>query len=202
MRRFPALAAALAVMPAQAFAHSSVPGIEGFYTGFIHPLTTPAQIVALLATSLLIGQFRPSRYGVLGGGYVAALLAGLLFGDPLADLDPWLFGTATLAAGLAALLPGRVLPLAAALAVAAGFLLGAGSVPDAGGPLKDRIFTMAGSMLGGTALMLYAAGLATVALDKIRRNWFSIGLRILSAWVAAISALMLALALAVPGASV
>jgi hypothetical protein len=46
-----------ACSPDIAFAHGRpVPGLEGVYLGMAHPLSTPPQLLALLALGLLLGQ--------------------------------------------------------------------------------------------------------------------------------------------------
>jgi hydrogenase/urease accessory protein HupE len=187
-----AAAAAAATAADPAAAHSPVPGIEGFYTGILHPFGTPDQLLALLAAGLMLGGFSLARtapaFAALGLGLIGGALAGRLSGDPA----PWLLGMAVLAACLAALVPGRGRRLAVALALVAGGLLGWASIPDPG-PLRDRVVTAAGALTGSMAAILYLAGAADALRQRIDRPWMAIGLRVVAAWIAAIAALMLAL---------
>ncbi|MEE4120294.1 MAG: hypothetical protein V2I65_14915 [Paracoccaceae bacterium] len=198
-RRAPAAALALCAGASPAAAHSPLPGIEGFYAGLLHPLSTPDQALALLATGLLLGGFAMQRLAVAFGAAAIGLATGLALGTPTGDPAPWLFGLAALAAALAALVPGRALPLAALLSLGAGVLLGWASLPDAGPP-RDRAFTMAGSVTGAALGLLYLAGGLDLLRDRLRAPWLAVALRVLAAWIAAIALLMLALRLAAPQA--
>lgn len=202
-RRAPGAALALCAGAGPAAAHSPLPGIEGFYAGLLHPLSTPDQALALLATGLLLGGFAiqrlPVAFGAAAIGLATGLATGLARGTATGDPAPWLFGLAALAAAGAALAPGRALPLAALLSLGAGALLGWASLPDAGPP-RDRAFTMAGSVTGAALGLLYVAGGLDLLRDRLRAPWLAIALRVLAAWIAAIALLMLALSLAPPRA--
>jgi hydrogenase/urease accessory protein HupE len=198
-RHAPCAALALCASAGPAAAHSPLPGVEGFYAGLLHPLSTPDQAVALLATGLMLGGFAMRRrrpaFGAVTLGLATGMATGLALGTPTSDPAPWLFGFATLAAALAALAPGRALPLAALLSLGAGTLVGWASLPDAGLP-RDRAFTMAGSVTGAALGLLYLAGGLDLLRDRLRAPWLAIALRVLAAWIAAIAFLMLALHLA------
>jgi len=169
--------------------------MEGFYAGLLHPLSTPDQAVALLATGLLLGGFAMQRLAVAFGAVAVGLATGLALGTPSGNPAPWLFGLAALAAAVAALAPGRALPLAALLSLGAGALLGWALLPDAGPP-RDRAFTTSGSVTGAALGLLYLAGGLDLLRDRLRTPWLAVALRVLAAWIAAIALLMLALRLA------
>jgi len=175
-----------------------VPGIEGFYVGLRHPLTSPDQALALLATGLLLGGFPLSRlvaaFATLGVG----LLVGLALGDAGLSPAPWLYAFAAATAAVAALAPGRWRATAVCAAGMAGLLFGWASVPDPG-PAQDRFFTIAGSFAGALLLPLYLAGALDLLRERVDHPAFGIALRVLAAWVAAIAVLILALILAPPG---
>ena len=42
--------------PATALAHSTIPGLREFAGGALHPLTTPAHLLIIVALGLLLGQ--------------------------------------------------------------------------------------------------------------------------------------------------
>jgi hydrogenase/urease accessory protein HupE len=187
-----AIGVAFCACAGPAAAHSPLPGIDGFYAGLLHPVSTPDQALALLATGLLLGGFAMQRLHWAFGAATIGLAAGLALGTPTGDPAPWLFGLATLAATFAALAPGRALPLVVLLSLGAGAVLGWASLPDAG-PSRDRAFTMAGAATGAALGLLYLAGCIDLLRDRIRASALCIALRVLAAWIAAITLLMLAL---------
>lgn len=193
-----AVGVALGACAGPAAAHSPLPGIDGFYAGLLHPVSTPDQALALLATGLLLGGFAmqrlPAAFGAAAIGLVTGLATGLAPGVPTGDPAPWLFGLATVAAICTALAPGRALPLVVLLSLGAGALLGWASLPDAGPP-RDRAFTVAGAVTGAALGLLYIAGGIELLRDRIRAPALGIALRVLAAWIAAITLLMLALRL-------
>lgn len=199
IRRWVPLAAALLVgFPGPALAHSPMPGIEGFYLGLRHPLSTPDQALALIACGLLLGSFALRRMTPGFVGLAGGLLAGFVLGQGGGDPAPWLYGFAAGAAVWAALLPGRGRAAACALAVLAGALLGWASVPE-DGPVRDRVITMLGSFLSVSLLTLYLAGSVDMLRERFDAPWLGIALRVVAASVAAVAILMLALVLAGPG---
>jgi hydrogenase/urease accessory protein HupE len=176
-----------------AAAHSPAPGVEGFYAGLRHPLTTPDQALVLLATGLLLGGFALPR---LVPAFVA-LAAGLAVGLALGHLAPaapaWLYALAVATGAAAALLPGRGLGAAVALAGVCGLALGWASVPEPG-PSFDRAVTMTGSFAGALLLTLYLAGGIDLLRERLDRPAIRIAFRVAAAWITAIANLMLALA--------
>lgn len=180
-----------------AAAHAPAPGVEGFFLGLGHPVTAPAQIVVILALALLIGGFGTRAVPWMLGVFCAASLILVLAGPLVAALDVPLFAVALVAAVTAASLPGQGSALAFGLLALGGGLIGQASIPDAG-PLQDRIVTTAGALTGASLCLAYGVGLQVVLRQKVQAVWVPIGLRVLAAWVAAITALMLALSVA-PG---
>ena len=63
MKRWPFLLAAM-VWPAPAWAHGSVPGLQGIYSGMLHPFTSGPQLLAFFAMALVIQQRLPSSEDV------------------------------------------------------------------------------------------------------------------------------------------
>ncbi|SNS75874.1 HupE/UreJ family protein [Tropicimonas sediminicola] len=180
-----------------AFAHSPVPGLEGFYIGMLHPFSTPAQALLMVGMGLLASGYASERERYHFAAFPVATILGLILGSSSADLDPAMFATAFAVCALAALAPGRVHLLAVALVALGGFLIGAASIPDAG-PLRDRLFTMSGSLVGANLGLLYLFGIILVLKQRFTWDWVGIALRVAAAWVGAISLLMLALGLAGP----
>ncbi|SFD17158.1 HupE/UreJ family protein [Tropicimonas isoalkanivorans] len=179
-------------VPGTAQAHSAIPGVDGFYSGLLHPISTPAQVMLLLGVGLLIGGLKGQSFGKWLGLFCAATVLGMATGRWFGRLDEVMFAIAFLACVQAALAPGRLLPTVAALTLLGGVCIGAASVPEAG-PLRDRLVAMAGSFLGANAGLLYVVGARVILTDKVSRVWVDVGLRVAAAWLAAISAIMLAL---------
>jgi hydrogenase/urease accessory protein HupE len=196
-----AAAGALTLAAAPARAHSPVDGFDGFLIGFLHPLGTPSQILALLALGLLAARGWPERFdlrlAIFAGGLAAGFAAGQLGADAAAT-EPVLLGLALALATLGALLPqlpGRATAGAAALA---GLGVGIVSTPDPGPPGAVTI-TLIGSFLGATLALLYLAAAAGWLARRFPAPWMAIGQRVLAAWIAAISMVMLALVFAPAG---
>lgn len=192
------LALALALLPGPAAAHSPVPGIEGFYIGLSHPFSSPGQVLTLLSLGLLFGQRWPERFALAWAVFAAGCVLGAALGQagvtPASAEDQLL--AAALAAGVvAALWPSGPAQLSIALAGIAGVLIGLVSTPD-DGPFRAAAITLLGSFVGANLVLLYAAGGVGWLQERVRAAWMRIGLRVAAAWIAAIAALLLALAVA------
>lgn len=181
--------------PEGAFAHSSVPGLEGFNVGLVHPLSTPQQLLALLALGLLLGQCWPRKFAVAWLVFALAAVGGLTlgaagWGHSLAERA--LLVIAVAASSLATIAPTWVIVPGTVLAGTGGLFLGIVSTPDPG-PLRAMIITITGTYVGANLAFFYAIGGVGWLRDRFKKTWAHIGLRIVAAWIAAISCLMLAL---------
>lgn len=195
-----AAAAAAILVPREAWAHSPLPGIEGFYTGLLHPLTAPEQVLALLAVALLLAPMARRHIVRAWSAYALTTVVGIGLGQ--VDLTTGheaigLLALACLTASLGALGPTPPAPLGIALAGGAGLLLGIMSTPDPGS-LRDTAITLVGSLAGITVGLLYAAGGLSWLLDRFPMPAVRIGLRVAAAWVGAVALLMTAFAIADP----
>lgn len=190
----------LMMVPGAASAHSPIPGIKGFYTGLLHPLTTPAQMLLLLGLGLLIAGFAVQmvRWHLLA--YLAATLVGAIAAAGLDDVDTGLFTIAMAACALAALVPGKFAPVVFLTAAVGGVLMGVEAMPDPG-PTRDRIITLSGSLIGANLLLLYLFGAVHFVKQRYGQAWVRIAFRIAAAWIGAISMVMLALRFAPQAAS-
>jgi len=99
------------------------------------------------------------------------------------------------ASSLAALAPSWVIVPGTLLAGAGGLFLGIASTPDPG-PLRAMISTITGTYVGANLAFFYAVGGVGWLRDGFNMAWAHIGLRIIAAWIAAISCLMFALSVA------
>lgn len=187
-------------LPGQGLAHSPIPGIKGFYIGLLHPLTSPAQVLALLALGVAFGLRWPRLFAMAWAAFAGCYLVGIALGQagvPVASAEPALLALAFATGAFAALWPsGPAAPLIAA-AGAAGLLIGIVSTPDPGS-LRSTVITLTGSFVGAVVALLYAAGGLGWLYERTSAAWLRIGFRIAAAWISAIAALILALALAAP----
>ncbi|MEX2468468.1 MAG: HupE/UreJ family protein [Pseudohongiellaceae bacterium] len=189
---------ALLAWPAAALAHSPYPGIRGFYVGVLHPLTTPAHVLLIVAISVLLGTRVTDKRMRCLGVLFAATACGLLLAFLLAPLLPTqsLLLLLTTALGLMIVLP-REMPawLYPALTGASGFLLGLESIPEPG-PVLDVFITTFGSLAGIHYLIMYGSRFAGTAWQRWQSPVSSIAVRVAGSWISAIGCLMLAFALA------
>ncbi|MCV6598050.1 MAG: HupE/UreJ family protein [Mangrovicoccus sp.] len=184
------LAFGLIAGPAQA--HAPIAGIEGFYTGVLHPFTSPAQALLIISLGLLASSFAIPKARWLLGAFLVASLLGLWLGFTPPDLDPLCFAIAFAACACAALCPKRLPLLAALWTTLGGLCIGRLSIPDAG-PVPDQIITASGAIIGANLGLLYIFGLTHAIQDRLAAPWVAIAFRIAAAWLGAISLLMLAL---------
>ncbi|MDJ0991994.1 MAG: HupE/UreJ family protein [Dinoroseobacter sp.] len=175
-----------------ACAHSPVPGLEGFYTGMLHPFSTPSQLLVMVGLGLLVGAFAVKSARWLLCGFLVGTFAGLLMGPLIPDIDPIMFALAFAACCLVALIPGRLMLIAIALAITGGYLIGEASIPDEG-PTRDRLFTMSGSIVGANVGLLYLFSIVDFVRSRCVWPWVGVAFRVIAAWLGAISLMMLAL---------
>lgn len=182
--------AALLVAPACAWAHGAIPGIGHFYSGLLHPLTEPAQGVALLALGLRMGQRGATHVGDAVLALILAVFLGLaatlLFSGVNTDTVLLAIGAAAaLSVSADQLLPRWVLVgIAGLLGVAVG--LGSGPEGLAGSSLW---LSLAGTWIGVVLVPAWVAAMTSFA----QRNWMKIAVRVMSSWVAASALVVLAL---------
>ena len=194
MWRF-AVAFVVLMRPQAALAHASVPGTRGFYYGFVHPFTVPAEVLALLACGLVFSRNMQGFDKVLGGYIVAstAAFAICLRVAPFNASLPLL--VLALAAGCVL---ASALPLTAAVSrlvgIALGALAGAVAAPDEGA-LTAMVITGAGAVAGATITLIYVAAGAGWLQTTLTWRWLPIALRVIGSWIVAISVLLIALAI-------
>lgn len=98
-----------------AYAHSPIPGIEGFYVGLVHPFSTPSQALLMLGLGLLISGLRQNQFAPGLGVFLVSMLATLFVGPLLDKPEVALFASAALVCAMVALWPRTYFPVALAV---------------------------------------------------------------------------------------
>jgi hypothetical protein len=186
--------AATVLSAVHAVAHPVVPGITGFPALMLHPLLITHQALALIAAMLLIGRSPAlSRWRAIVGFAAAVGLAhgaqGFL---PGLFTYYWIAASALIAA--AAAMAAAFDPIPARLALPAIIILGSviGLDTDADTPgLWPRLEAVAAAIFTGTLLLLLAGFIGSYSLPSPIR----LMARILAAWIAAATMMILAFAL-------
>ncbi len=181
----------LLAIPQLGLAHSPIEGIDSFYSGLLHPVFVPAQLLLVVALRLFIVQrgLKDNQSAVLA--FLVAVAAGLT--------AAW-FSVGTnievlvlSAAAFIGILIVASFPLnrflCALIAALAGLLLGMDSAQETLSG-KERFFSLLGSGLGLYLLLFYPMAAADI-FNK--RPWQKIGVRVIGSWFAASSMLVLAL---------
>jgi urease accessory protein len=160
-----------------------------FAAGLLHPLGTPAHLVALVGLGVASGRAQ------LRAAIVAAFALGLVVGlgaiawgvgeTPASDV---LLSAAAVCGALAAVVPRLAAWLAAPLAPIIGVALGLDSPPEVTS-LGTAVLMLLGTACGGAITLAILA----VAASLLAGRWHGIVLRIAGSWVAAIAILVLAL---------
>ncbi len=180
----------IGIAPGLARAHTPIAGIGHFYSGALHPFVVPAQLMALIALGMLLGQRGIARLWGVVLAFAAATGLGLLATAPAGapDTDLWLLLCSLLTALMIAL--ARPVPRLwlAVGAAAIGLLAGLGSSPDglAGGA---RWGSLAGTWVGCVLCVLWMATVTEAAV----RPWLKVAVRVVASWLAASAMLVLAL---------
>ena len=182
-------------LPASARAHGAIPGLEGFANGLLHPVTTPAHILIILALGLLVGQRTPLDLKTPLTVFIPTLAVALLLtltGKVAAVPQPILLAVALVLAALVAWQKPIPRLASQALSSAAALAIGWDSGIETGSR-ATVLKTLLGTWLMVTFLVFDVAYYASVA--AARAEWLKVGLRVLGSWILAISLLMLAFAL-------
>ena len=182
-----ALAALICFLPGPASAHMAWAGAGGFWSGFLHPLTSPDEVCFLLALSIWSTFNEPYArlwtLGVVATVPAAAAVALLWSGRELATL-PWMAGL-MIVAGLGGALRLKVqgVLLVAFAAVGAG-LIGAETGQAVGG-LSPGEFII-GAWLSPVMLTVFLVD----GVGHLRAEWQIIACRAVASWIAAIGIMM------------
>ncbi|MEM6906953.1 MAG: HupE/UreJ family protein [Pseudomonadota bacterium] len=196
MRSGLALGLALVALPAPAEAHLVGTEFGDFYAGALHLLSGPEYLALLLGLAVVVAASPPEAgrwsLAALPLALVPGAVAGLL-GDPLAGAEAYLAGVIALTGGLGVLaraLPG---PALAALAAAAGGLIGYENARPGAVAGIDPLIYGAGVVATGTVVGTLAIAFATHYRDW--KIWATMAQRALGSWIAAVGMLFLAVTL-------
>ena len=192
IRAISTFAALLYAMPANA--HGAIAGGGGFYAGAAHPFVAWEHLLLLLAVGLLLGR-RPKRDARLPLLIlVASLLSGLAVvaaGFGLSVFPGFIFGLGLLSGLLLAsgLAPPRL--AMTLLTLGTGVAIGLDTdVPVLTATSNlDHYTTYVGVFVAVFLIVLDMMALSLV----VKRPPFTIGLRIVGSWIAAVSLMVLAL---------
>jgi hypothetical protein len=198
----PRLAFLWSISPSIAFAHTPSKGLIGFYTGLLHIFTEAALVMAFLALGLLVSQTVDlEKIKKLLLVFLVTIIASTAF----ALLSPLVFEPRTLFIVLwvlivvvcihAALLPKWTPKLATVSVISLGLVMGQMTVPEPG-PFWSFTVTTLGSIAGCFLGFLYSALLFNFVFERFQKFWQRTVLRVIAAWLFAISFLLSALQIA------
>ncbi len=190
MRLWPVVALCLA-LPAAAQAHTPIEGIGDFWSGAVHPLTTPSHLLLLLALGLLLGQQKPLKLKwpmlVFGSASALALLLTAV-GRDTRVYQPVLLGLACCTAALVALERQPPRPATLTLLAVAAFAIGLDSAVESAST-ATLVKTLSGTWI---SLGVLLADIAIYASFYLRKDWMRIGIRVMGSWILAATLLVLA----------
>lgn len=158
-----ALAAALALIAAPALAHTGHGDASGFEHGFLHPLTGPDHLLAMLAVGLWSGFVLPHRVWAGAATFLSAMGLGAALswsGVPIPNVETWItlsvavFGLLTIFArrGQPRAATGASLVTIALFAACHGHAHATEATGDALGYLAGFLIATAGLHVAGIAL--------------------------------------------------
>ncbi len=180
--------------PATVRAHTPIKGLEGLAAGVLHPLTSPAHLLVLLALGLLFGQQLPLDLKTPFAVFVPGLTVALAL--TATGQDTMVYQPILVAIALCAAIPvamEKAIPRLASrlLCLAAAFAIGLDSKPEPGSP-----GLLVQALLGTWGMVIFLLfDVAYYTSLAIRTRWVRIGVRVLGSWIIAISLLVLALSM-------
>ena len=183
---------ALAAMAGQASAHMVVPGIGGFYGGFLHPILNPVHALCLVGLGLFVGQQDESILCLLV--FAIAMAAGLFalsLGTGATPAEAILTVLTIVHGILIALAWSPPRPIATFLAGSAGLAIGLDSPPQAITIVEGNLM-LAGTELGAIVALAGIAICAKAATHRLAK----IAVRILGSWITASAIIVLTIAFA------
>lgn len=179
----------LAVAAAPAHAHLVETGFGAFYDGLAHVVTTPADLLVVLAIALLAGQRGVQQTRWVLWALPVAWLAGALTGArlPAAAVSPALTTLTFVAAGLLVVLDAKLRPaslavLAGIAGLAHGFVNGATMMPGGASLL---------ALTGAVTAVFCLLAIVAAEVTRLHAGWTRIAVRVAGSWIAAAGLLMI-----------
>ena len=186
--------AVLLALPASASAHTVVSGVGDYFSGVLHPLTTPAHVLLLLGLGLYLGQQSPLNLKTPLQVFipVSALALGLTTTGLVKTVPPPVIISLALLAGLlVALATPPAAWVSRSLFALAALALGLDSGVETG-----TGWVIVKTLLGTwTGLIIVVADVAYYSSKFTKWQWQRVGLRVAGSWITAASLMILAFAL-------
>ena len=184
--------------PVTCLAHTPSKGLQGFYTGALHIYSEVTLIVAFMALGLLVGQNTDIKTLRLSAAvfFITILLSSVLAGFAWIEFNPQTLAFAlwTVVAVVSlkvALLPNWGRNISVLLVICAAAVLGQMTLPDPG-PFMSFAVTMAGSVAACILGFLCCVASVNLLYERYQLLWQRTIFRIFSAWMFAVSFLLLA----------
>lgn len=175
-------------------AHTTFPGLGEYASGFLHPFTTPAHLLILLALGLWLGQRAPLRVKEPAAAFAAAAAIGLALttARPGATVNPAVLSVLGLIVGgcIVLALPTPLWVKLIVCAIAA-LTLGLDSGADAATPPGSAVKTLVANW---AALVLCVVNAAFYVSLLPTARPAQIGVRVVGSWIVAVAVLLLAFA--------
>ena len=184
-------------LPLAAHAHTSVQGMGEFIGGLLHPVVTPSHLLVIIGLGMLAGRTSPPPMKRPMACFIplTALALALTCTSWVKAVHPVLLhGIGLILGALIASGKSPATAVTCGLFALAALALGFDSGPEVNG-VAARVKALLGTGLG---LIVLVYDVAIYVSLGAHTNWLKIALRILGAWMVAISVLMLAFALRPP----
>ena len=155
-----AIAAAIALVPTAALAHSGTGHVHGFAQGFAHPLGGIDHVLAMVTVGVFAWQLGGRALWLVPATFVLVMAAGGAFGIAGVELPSVEFGIAASLVALGAIVAFKIkAPLAVAIGVVGAFAVFHGHAHGTEMPPDALVAAYAAGFLLATAL-LHAGGIA------------------------------------------
>jgi len=191
MRRAAHAAALLLLMPDATWAHTVIPGIEGFPGGLLHPLLVPAHALTLIGLGLMAGTLARRTELLLLAIFAAGTLAAFALVALACSAMQAENLVLCLGAAIGVLLASNLAPpapVAIVVTIAVAIAVIFDSVPPVL-TISGTALALTGTALAATALFATAALISRTLPASVR----TLGIRIAGSWIAASAIMALAL---------
>jgi urease accessory protein len=183
----------LFVIPATAEAHTAISGAGDFFSGVLHPFTTPQHLLVLLGLGLIVGQHPPLNFKASLAVFIpVSALALLLTTTGMVKMvyPPIMISIALIAGVMVALEKSPPAFARGVVFAMAGLAIGLDSAVETGtAPAIAK--TLLGTWVG---LILAVADIAFYVSFFTKYKWQKVGIRVAGSWITAASLMILAFA--------